>query len=441
MDWKTRMESALEAAIDEDVLEELAQHAAATYASARAEGCDAAQAEARVAEQIQAWAADPAIRRRRPKRPAVVEPPAGSAPPFTAVAQDTRYAWRLLRRQPAYAALVDRDDGARHRRHDRPRQRRLRRAAEAAAVGRRAAARPALRDPPGQHAAVPADDDQRHATSHGATRRPRRSTRIGAWSPRSVTVAEPARISSRIKVAGRHAGSAADASGGRPRWAARSRRGSEEPGRPPDRRSCRTASGSSASAAAPTSSARRCASTATTYTIVGVMPASFMLPGPRRRARGCRSTCGLSITPGIAGRRIQMFQAIGRLRDGVTPEQAAAEGTARGTRRAADHARRDDGGLRQQRPRRGHRGAAAPGADRRRQAGDPDPARRRGAAAGHGHRERRQPAARARDGAAPRARDPHRARRRARPARAADARREPAARAARRRSPASRSRR
>ena len=106
MDWKKQIRSALGPAIDDDVLEELAQHAAATYASARAEGCDAAQAEARVALQIQAWAADPAIGRRRPKREAAIEPPAGSASPFGAIAQDTRYAWRLLRRQPAYAALV-----------------------------------------------------------------------------------------------------------------------------------------------------------------------------------------------------------------------------------------------------------------------------------------------------------------------------------------------
>ena len=106
MDWQAQIRAALGARLDEDVLEELAQHAAATYASARAEGCDAAQAEDRVAVQIRAWAADPAIRRRRPRREPAVEPPAGSASAAAAVLQDTRYAWRLLRRQPGYAALV-----------------------------------------------------------------------------------------------------------------------------------------------------------------------------------------------------------------------------------------------------------------------------------------------------------------------------------------------
>ncbi len=106
MNWKGQIRSALGPAMDEDVLEELAQHAAATYASARAEGCDAAQAEQRVALQIQSWAVDPAIRRRRPKRDPAIEPPAGPASSFGAIAQDTRYAWRLLRRQPAYAGLV-----------------------------------------------------------------------------------------------------------------------------------------------------------------------------------------------------------------------------------------------------------------------------------------------------------------------------------------------
>src|SRR5260221_7309597 len=106
MDWKTRITSGFgERRPDDDVLEELAQHAAATYASARAEGCDAAEAERRVARQIRAWAANPALLRRRPKRETAIEPPGGSASGAGAAAQDTRYAWRLLRRQPAYAAL------------------------------------------------------------------------------------------------------------------------------------------------------------------------------------------------------------------------------------------------------------------------------------------------------------------------------------------------
>src|SRR6185436_7011987 len=53
-----------------------------------------------------AWRANPALLRRRPKRAAAIVPPAASASPLTAVAHDVRYAWRLLRKAPAYAMLV-----------------------------------------------------------------------------------------------------------------------------------------------------------------------------------------------------------------------------------------------------------------------------------------------------------------------------------------------
>src|SRR5258708_15647673 len=106
MEWQSHIRSALGARLDQDVLEELAQHAAATYASARAEGCETGEAEQRVTRQIHAWAADPALLRRRPKRDPAIEPPTGSASSAGVAAQDARYAWRLLRRQPAYAALV-----------------------------------------------------------------------------------------------------------------------------------------------------------------------------------------------------------------------------------------------------------------------------------------------------------------------------------------------
>ena len=104
MNWKARLAESLQ--VDEDVLEELAQHAAATYATARAEGLDEADAERRVGEQIDAWIANPAPLRRRPKRDAVVAPPAGSGTGVSSIARDFRYAWRLLGRQPLYAALV-----------------------------------------------------------------------------------------------------------------------------------------------------------------------------------------------------------------------------------------------------------------------------------------------------------------------------------------------
>src|SRR4051794_11152958 len=102
MNWKARIRAALTTQIDDEVVEELAQHAAATYAAARAEGGNEADAERRVGQQIDAWSANPSLLKRRPKRDAAVLAPAGTAAPFTAIAQDTRYAWRLLRQQPGY---------------------------------------------------------------------------------------------------------------------------------------------------------------------------------------------------------------------------------------------------------------------------------------------------------------------------------------------------
>lgn len=106
MDWKTRIRSAFTSAPDEDVIEELAGHAAAIYASARAEGCGRDEAGRRVDEQIGVWAANPALLTHRPKREAAVVPPATTASAAAGALQDARYAWRLLKRQPAYAAVL-----------------------------------------------------------------------------------------------------------------------------------------------------------------------------------------------------------------------------------------------------------------------------------------------------------------------------------------------
>ena len=67
----------------------------------------------------------------------------------------------------------------------------------------------------------------------------------------------------------------------------------------------------------------------TTYTIVGVMPASFMFPDRETRAWVPFRIRPVK-TPGQEGFYVSIFQAIGRLRPGATIEQAAAEGTARG---------------------------------------------------------------------------------------------------------------
>jgi len=67
----------------------------------------------------------------------------------------------------------------------------------------------------------------------------------------------------------------------------------------------------------------------TTYTIVGVMPPSFAFPD-RETAAWIPFYVEPVTTPGKNGFSISMFQAVGRLRPDATAQQAAAEGTARG---------------------------------------------------------------------------------------------------------------
>jgi predicted permease len=323
MDWKAQIRSALGPSLDDDVLEELAQHAAATYAAARAEGCDATQGEHRVAVQIQAWAADPAIRRRRPKREPAIEPPAGSASAASAVLQDTRYAWRLLRRQPAYAALVIATMALG--------------IAATTVIG--SVAYGVLLKP------LPWADAPRlvrlYENRQGSTRRFRplmtnaafiewRKAHdtlddLGAWSIENGTVAG---TPERLKIAAITPG-LLPILGVSPALGRAFAPGEEAPGHAPvmllSHGLWQQRYGGRPEAIGQTIRFE----TGAPYTIIGVMPAGFAFPDTTTRAWVPFHVRPV-VTPGIEGYNILMFQAIGRLRDGVTPAQAAAEGTARG---------------------------------------------------------------------------------------------------------------
>jgi predicted permease len=107
IDWKALVRTAFAPRTpDEDVLEELAQHAAATYEAARADGAEPDESMSRVREQIERWVKDPVVMARRPRRPPAVEPPAGTEATVWSVWQDARHAVRLMRRQPAHTLTV-----------------------------------------------------------------------------------------------------------------------------------------------------------------------------------------------------------------------------------------------------------------------------------------------------------------------------------------------
>lgn len=338
MNWKHRIEQSFASQQpDDDVLEELAQHAAAVYASARAEGCPTAEAERRVAQQVEVWAADPGLLQRRPKREPAIVPPDTSRPGLSTVMQDARYAWRLLRRQPAYAALVIVTMAL----------------GIAATTVLGSVAYGVLLKP------LPWADAPRlvrlYESREGSTRRfgpimtnasylawhesPSTTLEaLGAWSVRRAILAEPAG-SRQLPVAGVTAG-LLDIVGGKPLM-----------GRtflPTDERDIRVVP------AAPGSTGATGLVTiisygfwqqhfggradilgqplpldGTQYTVIGVMPASFMFPDRDTRA-WLPWIIRPMTTPGQSGASIQMFQAIGKMREGVSPEQVAAEGTARG---------------------------------------------------------------------------------------------------------------
>jgi putative ABC transport system permease protein len=110
MDWHARIRGALTSAgarPDDDVIEELAQHARAVYESARAEGLEHHEAESRVLAQVERWKREAgALRHKGSDVTVSVPPPATSTSWFAGVAQDSRYAFRVLRRQPRFALLV-----------------------------------------------------------------------------------------------------------------------------------------------------------------------------------------------------------------------------------------------------------------------------------------------------------------------------------------------
>jgi putative ABC transport system permease protein len=108
-DLKARIRRALADAghlPDDDIIEELASHAASTFEAARAEGRDATEADRQVDALIAAWQSGAGRLKRRPRREAVVPPPAETGRSWMDITHDVRYGLRRLRRQPGFAAIA-----------------------------------------------------------------------------------------------------------------------------------------------------------------------------------------------------------------------------------------------------------------------------------------------------------------------------------------------
>src|SRR6185369_6516971 len=99
MDWTVDVRAALRrngAEPDEQVVLEIAQHAAAAFAAARAEGHPPEEAAEAIRQQIERWCRDVAkYPQRSTARPAVTPPPMGSSR-VTGWTHDIRYALRVL---------------------------------------------------------------------------------------------------------------------------------------------------------------------------------------------------------------------------------------------------------------------------------------------------------------------------------------------------------
>ena len=107
--WKTRIREAWANTghvLDEDVLEELSLHASSEFQKVRAGGMDDGEACRHVEAIVDAWSRDPIMLCRRPRRPPLVESPSISTPRLPGLLADARYSLRLCARQPGFVLLV-----------------------------------------------------------------------------------------------------------------------------------------------------------------------------------------------------------------------------------------------------------------------------------------------------------------------------------------------
>lgn len=317
MDWKARVRTTLSSAgVSDEVAEELAQHARAEYDAARADGCTHDEADQRVTALLIRWKAEAPALRHRNRRVEAIEPPAAEvSSSFAGIGRDFRYAARLLRRQPRYALiailtmalgigattlLFSVTYGVLMEPLPWP-------SAERIVVLKETRGGNPPRFSSFSNAAYLAWND-RAVTVDG----------LAAWSQRSVTLTgagDPDRI--RVVAASASLFTVLDA---RPLIGALFEAKDESaPVVVLSESLWRQRFG-----ADPAALGRSVSFDGVAHTIVGVLPGRLSYPD-----RQARAWIPLHVPP-ANGNYLSMFDAIGRLRPGATPAQAAAEGSARG---------------------------------------------------------------------------------------------------------------
>jgi hypothetical protein len=107
VNWKDEVRTAFgDHEVDEGVVEELAEHASLAYQRLVADAVEPTEAKRRIRQSVADWTRDPALHRRRGRFDAVEPPPLESSSRVAGLAREIRYACRVLRRQPGYAAVA-----------------------------------------------------------------------------------------------------------------------------------------------------------------------------------------------------------------------------------------------------------------------------------------------------------------------------------------------
>jgi predicted permease len=328
MDWTTHIRTALSggsAAPDDDVVEELRQHADAAFEAARSEGLTAAEAEMRVRAQLDRWCQDPRVSGRRPRRrPVVVEVPSSGSRGSTGFAQDVRYGLRLLVRQPGFTlvavvvtalgigattTLFSVTYGVLHRPLPWPQPDRVIRVSES----REGATRqfgPILTN----------------ATYLAWRNQPATIASLAAWSSRDATITSDGRAD-RVTIVSATA-SLFDVLESRPAIGQTFTAADELPA-PSHVAVVSFGLWQRRFGGQPDAIGRILDLDGTPYRVIGVMSRAFEFPDREAEVWIPRYVAPVVAADGV-GRSVSLTQAIARLRPGVTAEQAAAEGTARG---------------------------------------------------------------------------------------------------------------